>query len=254
MIFCWHKRSLVLWAGFLFFAATSPLVALNIAYASNLENVMPQLQEAFYKQHPDIILKLTSGSSGELAHQIRKGAAVDIFLSGDAFFAHKLYQDGFASAKPKVYALGKLVLWSNLANIELDVNLDILLDSQIKSIGIAHPQKSTYGRAAWQSLEKNNILNAIKDKFFYADTASLVAVRTFSKAVDVAFLARSAVFRSQGKWVEVDSKLYPPIKQTMVLLKYLGKSGKHEQAKKFFYFLLSQTAQEIFIKHGYQVP
>ena len=51
-------------------------------------------------------------------------------------------------------------------------------------------------------------------------------------------------------WVEVDTSLYSPIKQGLVILKH-GENKK--SAKAFYDFLLSPKAREIFKKYGYIV-
>jgi molybdate transport system substrate-binding protein len=57
--------------------------------------------------------------------------------------------------------------------------------------------------------------------------------------------------KSNQNWVEVNRKLYQPIAQGVVLLK--SSSGENlVRAKKFYGFLFSTSAKQIFKAYGYR--
>ena len=58
--------------------------------------------------------------------------------------------------------------------------------------------------------------------------------------------------KGKGKWIELNHKDYPPIKQAAVLLKY-GQQNHAAEAKKFYDFLFSAKAKNIYKKFGYIV-
>jgi molybdate transport system substrate-binding protein len=59
--------------------------------------------------------------------------------------------------------------------------------------------------------------------------------------------------KDQGKWIEVAKESYEPIAQGVVILKYARKNNP-EEAQKFFDFLFSDKAKDIFRKYGYVLP
>ncbi len=73
--------------------------------------------------------------------------------------------------------------------------------------------------------------------------------------VDIGIIAKSALYSpkmSEYKeginWESVDTKLYTPIKQGIVILK----NGKgNQEVKNFYDFILSPTAKKIFEEFGY---
>jgi molybdate transport system substrate-binding protein len=71
------------------------------------------------------------------------------------------------------------------------------------------------------------------------------------------FVAKSALFSKKMRnfkqyknWIDIDTKLYTPISQGLVMLK---NTKKLSDSKKFYNFLLSNTSKEIFKKYGYIV-
>ena len=84
---------------------------LHIAAASDLQPVLPALQEA-YEKATGIKLVVSFGSSSMLAEQIINGAPMDLFLGADFTYPEKVVAAGLADAKaPTQYAKGALVLW-----------------------------------------------------------------------------------------------------------------------------------------------
>jgi molybdate transport system substrate-binding protein len=59
--------------------------------------------------------------------------------------------------------------------------------------------------------------------------------------------------KGKGIWIELNRNDYPPIKQAAVLLNY-GQQNHAAEAKKFYDFLFSAKAKEIYKKFGYIVP
>jgi molybdate transport system substrate-binding protein len=56
-----------------------------------------------------------------------------------------------------------------------------------------------------------------------------------------------------GKWVEVDSSLYDPIAQGVVVLRY-GVDNNPGLVKRFYNFLFSNESHAVFLKYGYILP
>jgi ABC-type molybdate transport system substrate-binding protein len=70
---------------------------LSIAAASDLVFCLEELNRAFNKSHPEIVLKLITGASGNLFAQISNGAPFDVFLSADMRYPLELIKAGLAS-------------------------------------------------------------------------------------------------------------------------------------------------------------
>lgn len=231
---------------------SKPSNTLKIATAANMQFAMDSLIDVF-QQKTNIECETIVASSGKLTAQIMAGAPFDIFISADIKYPNTLFEKGFALEKPKIYANGTLVLWTNLENTEPSIAL--LSNKEIKHITIANPKTAPYGFAAEEFLNKMGILDSLKQKVVFGESISAVNRYIYSRSADVGFTAKSVVLspqmKNQGKWLELDPTLYSPIEQGALLLKSSNQENS-ENAKKFYEFLFSEEAKNILNKYGYQ--
>jgi molybdate transport system substrate-binding protein len=196
------------------------------------------------------------GASGKLTQQIQNGAPFDIFISADTAFPQKLAAGHFTLEPPKVYAQGLLVLWSVKPDIQPAKDLRLLLGANIKSIAIANPQTAPYGSAAEFILKKYGLYDKVSSKLVTGESISQTSQFIATQNADIGFTARAVVIskemQGKGKWVELNTKDYPPIEQAAALLKYAQQNNEAE-ARKFYTFLYGATAKAILTKFGYIV-
>jgi len=214
-----------------------------IASASNSIYVLPKIIKEFNKKYPTIKIHTIFASSGKLTAQIINGAKYDIFLSADEKYPNFLYKKRLSS-KPKIYAKGKLALFSKKSTGLNDFK-KVLLNA--KSIAIANPKSAPYGKASIEVFKKLGIYEKIKDKFIYAPNVSGVIAYVINYA-DVGLVAKSSFYSpkmKKFKFIDVPLNLYTPINQAVVLL------TNNKDAIKFYNFLFSKKAKEIFKEYGY---
>lgn len=227
---------------------------LKVAAAANVAVVANELKKEFSKTHPNDSVEITLASSGKLVTQIKNGAPFDLFMAANVDFAKSLSDDGFGASEVAIYAKGKLALFS-ARNVDLSQGLQSLKNPKIKSIVIANPKTAPYGTASMQALEKAEILSQINTKIIYAGSIGEALSQTIN-AADVGFVAGSALYDEKMKnykegkdYIFVDSKLYEPIAQAMVITK---KGENSKLAREFYDFILSQNGKAIFAKYGYE--
>lgn len=226
---------------------------INVAVAANVSYSMDSLIAEFNKTYPNTKVSVTLGSSGKLTAQILHGAPYDIFMSANMKFPFAIYDKKKSSTKPKIYAYGSLAILS-LKKRDFSKGIILLGDKSIKRIAIANPKTAPYGDASFEALKNAKILDKIKSKFIYGESISSTVSYTVS-ATDVGIVAKSSLFSSKMtrfkkdlNWIEIDSKLYTPIKQGIVAIK------NTKEVKEFYNFILSDNAKEIFKAYGYSVP
>lgn len=240
-----------LFAGF----KRQPPQKVTVAVAANMQYAIKNLKETFEKQ-TGISVDVIIGSSGKLTQQIEQGAPFDVFVSADTKYADELYNKKFAAAAPKIYAEGLLVLWTARNDINLSSNLQLLATDQIKKIAIANPKTAPYGVAAEEALKYYKLYDQVEGKLAFGESISQTNQFILTQSADVGFTAKSVVvsdeMKGKGKWVAVDTKAYTPISQAAALLQH-GEDNNKEAAEKFFKFLYSRSAKEIYKKFGYIV-
>lgn len=228
---------------------------INIAVAANVSYAIDELKAEFAKTHPDTKVLVTLGSSGKLTAQIKNGAPYGLFMAANMKYPQALYNDGIAVTKPVVYAQGALAYLS-VKKQDFSKGIALLASKEIKKIAVANPKTAPYGKAAIKAIKNGKIYNDVKKKFVYAESISQTVTYSIT-AADIGLIAKSSLYSSKMQqykqglhWEVVNPKLYTPIKQGIVLLKY-GESNPDYKA--FYDFILSTKSQEIFRSYGYIV-
>jgi len=226
---------------------------INIAVAANVSYAIDELKAEFMRIHPDIKVHVILGSSGKLTAQIKNGAPYGLFMSANMKYPAALYSEKIAITKPAIYAQGALAYLS-VHKQDFLKGVNLLKNKKIKRIAIANPKTAPYGIAAFEALKNAKVYEDIKSKFVYGESISQTVTYAVM-AADIGIIAKSSLYspkmiqyKEGVNWISVDSKLYTPIKQGIVLLKF----SKNAQVYRAFYdFILSEKATTIFNKYGY---
>ena len=228
---------------------------INIAVAANVSYAIDDLIKEFNKTNPNTKVVVTLGSSGKLTAQIKNGAPFDVFMSANMKYPDALYKDKIAMTKPIVYAQGSLAILSSKKR-DFNLGINIITDEKIKKIAIANPKTAPYGKATIEALKNANLYEKVNNKFVYGESISQTVSYAIT-AADLGFIAKSSLYSPKMKmfekdinWTDVDSSLYTPINQGIVILK---KAENKNDAKAFYDFILSAEAKNIFKNFGYLV-
>ena len=240
----------------LLFSTYSMAGSIQIAVAANVSYAIDDLKKAFNKIHPDTKVQVVLGSSGKLAAQIKHGAPYQLFMSANMKYPEALYKDKVAVTAPVVYSQGTLAYLSHKPQ-DFSKGMALLKGENIKRIAVANPKTAPYGKAAVEAMKSASVYEEVKNKFVFAESISQTVSYTVT-ATDIGLIAKSSLYSPKMKqykeninWKEVDSKLYTPIQQGIVILK---KGEENSEVKAFYDFILSQNAQKILKDFGYLVP
>lgn len=237
--------------------AYTPLSAqvLRVAVAANAQVLIKKLRADFFNK-TRIKMETIIGASGKLTTQIMNGAPYDVFLSADTEFPDQLYAKGFGLQKPKIYAVGSLIICGN-TKIDLKNWQKELYDPKSGRIAIANPKTAPYGKAAEEALTYYNLKGKITPKLVYAESISQVNTYIQTDAVSIGFTTESFLYenldQSKLKWARVDPKSYKAIEQGAILLTY-SKKGMLKAATRFYEYLSTASAQNIIRRSGYHLP
>lgn len=223
----------------------------TIAASANIQFAMEDIVAEFEQQN-DVTINLVIGSSGKLTAQIQQGAPYSLFLSADKKYPDFLFEKGKATSAAEIYALGKLVGWSN-TNQEIKAIAD-LKNAEIQKIAIANPQTAPYGKQAENVLKYYHLWDAVQPKLVFAENIAQVNQYILSGVCDVGLTAASSAFAKninhQGTWLDIDSQSYALIEQGVVITAY-GQQNCPDLSKQFYDFLFSNSAKTIFAQYNY---
>lgn len=223
---------------------------LRIAAAANTRYMMEELVKKFEAEN-NIDCELIFGSSGKLTAQLIEGAPYDLFFSADLNYANQLKKELSLKNEVRQYASGQLVLWSTtLKSIN---NLNILTSQSVHKIGLPNPISAPYGRAAEEVIEKTIGKDAVESKLIYGESIGQTNQFIISGSVTVGFTSLSTIKSDQAKdkgvYFLIDSDLYEPISQGMIIT---ATGSKQETwAREFEKFIFSPKGKTIISAYGY---
>jgi molybdate transport system substrate-binding protein len=228
-----------------------------IAAASDLQFAFPEVAAAFERQ-TGFAVRITFGSSGNFARQIRQGAPFELFLSADEGYVLGLARDGLTRDDGVLYGLGRIVIIAPQGSgIEPDGALEglktALREGRIKKFAIANPEHAPYGQRAEEALRRAGLWDDLKDKLVLGENVSQATQFALSGATEggiVAYsLALSPKIAGQARFAPIPDDWHAPLRQRMVLLK-----GAGDAAQRFFDYLQEPAARAILRRFGFLLP
>ncbi|CZE48803.1 molybdate ABC transporter periplasmic molybdate-binding protein [Campylobacter geochelonis] len=225
---------------------------IRVAAAANIGYVIDELKKEFLKDRSDDKIEVTLASSGKLNTQIKNGADYAIFMAANMNFANDLYKSGFSTKEAEIYTRGVLMMFSAKKR-DLSRGLELLKDKDIHKIAVANIKTAPYGIAAYEAFKNAGVLKEIESKLVFAESISGVLPYALS-AAEIGFIPKSALvgkdeYKEGSNFAAVDSKLYTPLDQGMILLKPYEND---KLATDFYAFLKGEKAKAIFKTYGYE--
>jgi molybdate transport system substrate-binding protein len=235
-----------------------PPRGVRVAAAANLRFAFDDLAAAFAKQHPDVPVRVTYGSSGQFAAQIANRAPFDVFLSADADYPRGLADRGFAApADVFAYAAGRLAVWVPTDSpLDLDARgLAAVADPAVRKLAVANPRHAPYGRLAEDALRKAGLFDAVRPRLVFGENVEQAAQAVHAGAADAGLipvsLAGSPNLRGRGRAWTIPADLAPPLQQAGVIL---TSAADRPAAEALRDFILGPDGQAVLERHGYDGP
>ncbi|MEX2587008.1 MAG: molybdate ABC transporter substrate-binding protein [Actinomycetota bacterium] len=229
---------------------------IRVAAASDLQFAMPALIERFQKDHPDIRVDPTFGSSGNFFAQLRNEAPFDMYFSADVRYPQRLGEQGLlADDSLFEYAVGRVVV-AVRAGSSLDVDtlgLEALTEPSVRKIAIANPQHAPYGVAAEEAIRSYGLYDQVADRLVLGENVTQTAQFIDSGAADVGIIALSLALAPAwgGSYVEIPADKHNEILQGGAIM---AEAQDPEAARLFREFLLSEPGKKILVDFGFALP
>jgi molybdate transport system substrate-binding protein len=228
-----------------------------VAAAASVRFALEEVADAFYRESGHR-LRLSLGSSGNLARQIREGAPYDLFLAADPRYVEDLARDGFTRDTGKDYLLGRLaIIVPRGSPLAPDGSLEDLRaalgDGRVKRFAIANPEHAPYGQRAEQALRHAGLWDSVHDRLVLGENVGQTAQFAVSGSAEGGIIgfavARAPAVAKRGSAAMIPREWHDPLHHRAVLL-----NAANPIARDFFDYLSSPSARAVFLRHGFDLP
>lgn len=241
--------------------ATGPALAQDdapvVAAAADLQFAVEEIAAQF-TQDTGLSVRLSFGSTGNFARQIREGAPFQIFMAADEQFIFDLHKDGFAPTKGDLYAIGRIGVMVPLSStLVADGSLDrleaALEAGTVSRFAIANPEHAPYGKRAEEALRHRGLWDALQPHLVMGENVAQTAQFALSGNAEGGIIAYSLALApdvaARGTFDLIPEDWHDPLRQRMVLLE-----GAGEVAQAFYAYMNQPAAREIMERYGFVLP
>jgi molybdate transport system substrate-binding protein len=234
-------------------AAGAPIVAA----AADLQFALSEMRNLFGAATGQDV-KLSFGSSGNIARQIRSWAPIELFLSADESYALALARDGLTEGEGVLYAEGRIVIIvPHGSPLKADGSLEdlkaALANGRVEKFAIANPEHAPYGKRAKEVLIRKELWRALEGKLVFGENVSQAAQFATSGAAQGGIIAYSLALSPDvgrsGTFALIPAEWHEPLRQRMVLVK-----GAGNVARQFFQFVQQPQGRAVLEHYGFVLP
>ena len=235
------------------FVLSAQSQTVKVAAAADLRFAMDEIVKEFNNSYSAANVEVIYGSSGNAFTQISNGAPFDLYFSADIVYPQKLKEAGLTLSEPKLYGIGRIVLWS--ASLDVSRGLSVLAGKPKIKIATANPDHAPYGQRSVEALKFYRLYEKVEKQLIYGENISQAAQFCLSGNAEAGLIALSLVLSpsmsNQGKYFLIDEKAHRPLEQAYVILNH-AKGNKAAFA--FSEFISKPAARLIFVKYGFTLP
>jgi molybdate transport system substrate-binding protein len=231
--------------------SNQPQPELIVAAAADLSSAFSEIAKSF-EAETGAHIRLSFGSSGNLAKQIELGAPFDVFASANIEFVDRLAaRDLIAPNTRRIYGEGRICIWQRKDN---PIHIETLADlarQDVRRIAIANPEHAPYGAAAIEALRGAGVYDQVKSKLVFAENVAQARQYVESGDTDAGIIARSISDHPNGRWTLIDSSLHRPIKQAICITRL---TKNEELARRFLDFVTGPQGRSVLKQYGFTLP
>ncbi|TRM12919.1 molybdate ABC transporter substrate-binding protein [Lentibacillus cibarius] len=225
--------------------------ALTISAAASMTDAMEELKNV-YENEDNAELTLNFGSSGKLAQQIQQGAPADVFISANQNWMNRLENDDLILPATRKEITGNSIVLIANKDSTLDYDsIDTVEPNDVEQIAIGNPDSVPAGKYAQQTLKSLQLWDKLKNKMVLAKDVRQVLTYVETGNTDIGFVYKSDALTSDKIQVltEADAATHDAIIYPTAVI---ADTNHKKKAKAFVEFLLTDEAQTIFKKYGFE--
>jgi len=216
---------------------------LTIFAASSLTESFGQLEKAYEKEHPDVDVVISYGSSTELADQVAQGAPADVIATADANSISNVDDAGLLEAAPEQFTSNTLSIVTPADNPAGVTGVDDLNKVDFVACDPAAP----CGAAAKEFLSKAGITT--DPVSLEADVKSVLSKVTLGEAdAGIVYVTDTITARDKVAAVDIPAELNVVNPYFLAAVK---DSAEPELAADWIALVISQAGQDVLADAGF---
>lgn len=219
--------------------------------AASLTDAIKEIVANFEKDHPDIKVNISLGSSAMLAKQITHGAPADIFLSANVKWMDYLQAKGVIDTKTRFEPLGnRLVIVSNIDKKYPINNIEDLKTDKVKRFAISDYNSVPAGIYAKQAFENSDVWEDIFPKLVIGNNTRLTMAFIERNEVDygIVYITDAKVSENLKEVFTLPQESQPEIEYSFSITK---NSLNISVANDFLEYITNNTSIKVFNKYGF---
>lgn len=224
-----------------------------IVAAASMTDAIKEIGANYEKEHPDVKLMYSFGSSGALQTQIEQGAPADVFISAAQKQMNALDDKGLIDKSTRKDLLeNKVVLIvPKDSNLQLDNFADIASD-KVKKIALGEPKAVPVGQYSEEIFKSYNITDAVTPKAVYASDVRQVLgwVETGEVDCGIVYATDAAISDKVKVLMTAPDDSHKPVIYPVAMV---NSSKNPDIAKDFIAFLSQDEQKNILEKYGFDV-
>jgi molybdenum ABC transporter molybdate-binding protein len=231
-------------------AHVEPSLAVHVAAAISLENVLGRLLADFALRQPNVPVRVIFGASDELADHLFSGTTADLFLTADERQLDRLAAVGLAEPSARVVVAANTLVVLGASGLQVAVrSVHDLLRPEVSRIACAKAG-SPLGNYTLAFLKHAGVEEALRPRLLLVDNARMVAPALQAGKADAGFVYGSDAATA----AECRLLFRVPVSDTAIRvcagLLRCGRQG--ERAARLLDFLSSPAAARSFRECGFR--
>lgn len=223
---------------------------ITVSAAASLTDAMNDIAKIFTEKHPEVQVDYNFGGSGALQQQIIQGAPADIFFSASEEHFQTVIDAGYIDKENSAELLeNELILITPEENDTVS-SFDNL--NAAERIAVGTPESVPAGAYSEEELESMGVLEALEEKFVYTEDVRAVLNYVETGNVDAGLVYRTDAETSEG--VEIADTVPKDNHEAITYpVGMINDSKNPEAAQKFYDFIQSEEALEVFKDYGFVI-
>jgi molybdate transport system substrate-binding protein len=222
----------------------------TVLAAASTTDAIHQIARRFQQAHPGIRVDVSTGPSNGLAQQILAGAPADVFLSANQKWSDAIAQQGLAGRRVELLT-NRMVLIVPQGNPAKVTDPSDLNSAEIQRVAIAG-ENVPAGIYAQQALQNLNLFESLRRSNKLARGSdvriTLAYVQRGEAEAGIVYATDARISQQAEVVASLDPQTYDRVVYPAVLLQ---DAAEREAAHRFFQFLQSQEARDIFGQFGF---